>query len=146
MAAQYKEGDRVQISDRAATAEDTKSGLFYDYFRGLTGVIQKIYATEEVAIELEQESLEEAISRRHLDVQEQMRAKFMDNLSEEGRNRLDPAEKNFRLRYSVLVTMKDLTAPTHPKAETPPRLTTAELEAKEEAELQKRRGANGAAN
>ena len=138
MPTQYKEGDRVQITDRAATAEDVKSGLFYDYFRGMTGIIQKIYATEEVAIELEPESLDESVARRHADVQEQMKTRWMDNLSEEARSRLEPAEKDFRLRYSVLVTLKDLTAPTHPKGETTVRLTSAELEAKEEAELKKR--------
>lgn len=139
MPTQYKEGDRVQIADRAATADDVKSGLFYDYFRGMTGTIQKIYATEEVAIELEQESMDEAVARRHADVQEQMKTRWMDNLSEEARNRLEPAEKDFRLRYSVLVTMKDLTAPALPKGETTARLTSAELEAKEEAELSKRK-------
>ena len=138
MPTQYKEGDRVQIADRTATADDAKSGLFYDYFRGLTGTIQKIYATDEAAIEIEPESLDEAVARRHGDVQEQMKSRWMDNLSEEARNRLEPAERDFRLRYSVLVTLKDLTTPAHPRGETAARLTSAELEAKEEAELKKR--------
>ncbi len=135
----YKEGDRVQIADRPATADDVKSGLFYDYFRGMTGTIQKIYATEEVAVELEPDSMDEAVARRHADVQEQMKTRWMDNLSEEARNRLEPAEKNFQLRYSVLVTLKDLTAPTRAKGETTARLTSAELEAKEAEELKKRK-------
>ena len=139
MPTQYKEGDRVQIADRPATAEDVKSGLFYDYFRGLTGTIQKIYATDEVSIEVEPESLDESVARRHDDTREQMKSRWLDNLSEEARNRLEPAEKNFQLRYSVLVTLKDLTAPAHPKGETAARLTSAELEAKEAAELEKRK-------
>src|SRR5579883_3011448 len=104
MATAFKEGDRVQIVDREATADDAKSGLFYNYFRGLTGTVQKIYATEEVAVEIEPDSLSELVAKRHGDTQEQMKTKWLDGLSEEARNRLTDAERDFRLRYTLLVS------------------------------------------
>lgn len=111
MAATFKEGDRVQVVDREATADDVKSGLFYNYFSGLTGNIQKVYTTGEAAIEVETESLDEPVAARHADVQEQMKSKWLDGLSEEARNRLTDAEKDFRLRYTILVNQTDLMQP-----------------------------------
>jgi ribosomal protein L21E len=111
MATTFKEGDRVQIVDREATADDTKSGLFYNHFRGLTGTVQKMYDSQEAAIEIEVGSLEDPLAERHTDVQEQMKSKWLDGLSEEGRNRLTDQEKDFRLRYTVLVGVKDLIVP-----------------------------------
>jgi ribosomal protein L21E len=162
MATTFKEGDRVQIVDREATADDIKSGLFYNHFRGLTGMVQKVYDSQEAAIEIEMESLEDPLSERHTDVQEQMKSKWLDGLSEEGRNRLTDQEKDFRLRYTVLVGVKDLIAPTKkavapkpaqaiaetaaPKParavaqeETPRRATSEDLSAAEEEYLRQRR-------
>jgi ribosomal protein L21E len=111
MAAQFKEGDRVRIADREATAEDAKSGLFQNHFRGLTGTIQKFYsATNEVVVEVDQATLAESIATRHLEMQEQMKNKWLDGLSEEARNRLTPKERDFKLRYTVLVSANDLKA------------------------------------
>ena len=151
MTTTWKEGDRIQIADREATAEDVKSGLFYNYFRGLTGTIQKLYATEEVAIEVDNDSLEEAVLQRHLDVQEQMKTRWLEGLSEEARNRLSEQDRVFLLHYTILVPLKDLTA-GQPKSLTPavkatpaialeasaPRLTAADYAAAEEEYLKKR--------
>ncbi len=131
----WKEGDRVQISDREATADDTKTGLFYNHFRGLTGTVQKLYG-EEVAIEIEEQSMLDTVATRHEDVQEQMRTKWLDTLSEDAKSRLTDNEKNFRLRYTVLVAVKDLQKPT--ATALAPRKTLAEIEAAEQAELEKR--------
>jgi ribosomal protein L21E len=107
VAATFKEGDRVRIVDRDATAEDLKSGLYYNHFRGVTGTVQKMYATE-VAVEVDQATLNEAVAVRHNEMQEQMKNKWLDSLSEEARNRLTPKERDFKLRYTVLVAVKDL--------------------------------------
>ncbi|MCS6776995.1 MAG: hypothetical protein RMJ43_11370 [Chloroherpetonaceae bacterium] len=132
MAHAVKEGDRVQIVVRDPNAEDAKSGLYYRHFQGLVGTVQKVYATGEVAVDVDLESLEEAIATRHREVQEQMKNRWLDGLSEEARNRLTDAEKLFRLRYVVLVHARDLTAPRETPA---PRATTADLFAAEEASL-----------
>jgi ribosomal protein L21E len=131
----FKEGDRVQIADRDATADDAKTGLFYNHFRGLTGTVQKIYG-EEAAIEIETQSLTETVASRHEDVREQMKTKWLDGLSEDAKSRLTDAEKDFQLRYTVLVAIKDLGKPSN--APLPPRKTSADLEAAEDAEIQKR--------
>lgn len=110
MPAKFKEGDRVRIADREATTEDAKTGLFQNHFRGLVGVIQKLYSTNEVAIEVDQSTLTEAMAARHLEMQEQMKSKWLDGLSEDARNRLTPKERDFTLRYSVLVAVSDIKA------------------------------------
>jgi ribosomal protein L21E len=110
MAAKFKEGDRVRIAERDATAEDTKSGLFQNHFRGLTGVVQTVYATNEVAVVIEQATLSEAIATRHREMQEQMKNKWLDSISEEAKNRLTPKERDFQLRYTVLVSQNDIKA------------------------------------
>ena len=107
--ATLKEGDRVRIADREATPEDIKSGLFQNHFRGLTGNVLKIYGGQEAAIEIEAASLTESIAARHKEIQDQMKSKWLDGLSEEGRNRLTEKERDFRLRYTVLVALKDVT-------------------------------------
>ena len=111
MAAKFKEGDRVRVADREATAEDAKSGMFHNHFRGLTGTIQKLYsATNEVVVIVDQDKLQEGIATRHLEMQEQMKNKWLDGLSDEARNRLTPKEREFNLRYTVLVSLSDLKA------------------------------------
>lgn len=110
MAEPFKEGDRVRISDREATADDLKTGMFQNHFRGLTGTVQKTYPTNEVAVDVDQSTLSESIAARHLEMQEQMKNKWMDSLSEEAKNKLTPKERAFKLRYTVLVAQTDLAA------------------------------------
>lgn len=146
----FKEGDSVQVVDREATADDAKSGLFYNHYRNLTGVVQKPYeTTEEIAVIVDEPSLSDAISTRHGEIRAAMKAKWLDGLSEEARGRLTDAEKDFRLNYSILIAPADLrlidpaarmtTAVEKPVAvethaiEAPRRKTSAEIDAEEEA-------------
>ena len=145
MATTFNEGERVQVVDREANAEDVKSGLFYNHFRGLTGTVQKIYATQEAVVDVEQESMTEAIVKRHIEVQEAMKAKWLDGLSEEAKSRLTESEKDFRLRYSLLVHVNDLKAPDAAAIPVGTRATLAEIEAKEQAYLATRQPAIAAA-
>ena len=142
MAEPFKDGDRVQIVDREQNADDIKSSLFFNHYRGLVGTVQKVYATGEVAVDIELSSLPDAVAHRHSDVQEQMKTKWLDGLSEEARNRLSDKEKDFLLHYIVLVGLTDLIVPDgKPRAEeeAPRRRTSAEIEAEEEAYLQQRK-------
>jgi ribosomal protein L21E len=162
--ANVKEGERVRIATREPTEEDVKTGMYYAHFGGLVGTVQKVYSKQEVAVEIEQESLTKDIRRRHEDVRQQMKTKWLEGMSEEGRSRLTEREKDFNLRYVVLVAMADLekagakpkppvesaisavaheeTRPAKPQEQaippTPPRKTLADLEAAEEAELARR--------
>ena len=109
MATTLKEGNQVTFADREATAEDAKSQLFYDFYRGLTGKILKVYPTDEIAVEIDQDSLPSEVALRHREMQAAEMKKWLDGLSEEGRNRLTPKERDFKLRYSLLVSANDLT-------------------------------------
>jgi ribosomal protein L21E len=154
--ADLKEGDRVRIKTREQTEEDIKSQLYYPHYGGMTGEVQKVYSKTEVSVAVEMESLEKELRKRHIDVRDQMKTKWLDGLSEEGRNKLTEREKDFNLRYVILVSMSDLekagprpqpeqkpVAAASPAAaeaasETPHRRTLAEIEADEEAELLRR--------
>jgi len=151
----FTEGESVQVVEREATADDAKSGLFYNHYRNLTGLVQKVYeTTEEIAVIVDEPSLSDAISTRHSDIRAAMKAKWLDGLSEEARGRLTDAEKDFRLNYSILIAPADLrlidvsarqtTAAVKPIAEepiaieAPKRKTSAEIDAEEEAYLRNR--------
>lgn len=167
--ANFKEGDRVRIVTRDQTDEDIKSQLYFAHYGGLTGMVQKVYSKQEVSVEVEQDSLTREVRKRHEDVRDQMKTKWLDGLSEEGRNRLTEREKDFNLRYVVLVAMNDLekagAKPAAPAASVakpapapataapaasnpavseaealPPRRTLAEIEAAEEEEFRRRSG------
>jgi hypothetical protein len=158
--ATIKQGSRVRVVTRAATADDSKSGLYYPHFAGLTGTVQHIYEHDEVAVEIEPESLTAEVRARHASVREQMKTKWLDGLSEEGRSRLTEREKDFRLRYVILVSKKDLelapertagetaTPATATKAPAQPdstarRPTSDDLTRAEEEELLRRRPRQG---
>jgi ribosomal protein L21E len=162
-----KEGDRVRIKTREATPDDLKSGLYYPHFAGLTGTVYKIYNKEEVTVEIETESLPRDVRLRHEKIRDQMKTKWLDGLSEEGRSKLTDREKDFQLRYMVLTGLNELEKiGPRPVVQTPMqtlvrepspanseglfdeqilpageavvrRVTTADLEAAEEAELRK---------
>jgi len=104
----FKEGDCVAIVAREVTAADEKSGLYYQHFSGLAGTVDRIYGSE-VCINVDTESLPEDILKRHTDIQESMRKKWLNGLSGEARHRLTPEERQFNLAYTILVHSDDLT-------------------------------------
>ncbi len=109
--ARIQAGDRVQIIDREATPQDLKSGLYFPHYGGLHGQVQKVYGQNEVAVEVDLETLPEAVWKRHMDARDQMRRRWLDGLPEEQRRKLTPEQKEFRLRYVVLVAQSDLRKP-----------------------------------
>jgi siderophore synthetase component len=106
--ANLKSGDRVKISSREVTAQDAKTGLFFNHFRGLTGTVQKVYKSGEVAVEVEMEALPRDIWKRHMETRDQMRQKWLDSLADDVRRKLTPEQKTFELRYVALVAAQDL--------------------------------------
>ena len=103
-----KAGDLVRINDRAATPQDMKSGSFFNHYRGLEGVVQKAYSSGEVAVVIHPESLREDIWKRHMDARDQMRKRWLEGLSDDVRRKLTPEQKQFELRYVVLVSSSDV--------------------------------------
>ena len=105
----WKEGDRAQIVDRVATAADTKSQLYYNHYRNLTGTVLKLYGsgeTVQAAIDVDLEALPEEIAMRHRETRDRMG----ENLPGATRRPAagTPPEAPFRLRYVVLVNLPDI--------------------------------------
>ncbi len=103
-----KDGDRVRIAARPATAADLKSGLYYNYYADLYGTVFKMYGsgeTAQIAVDVDLDCLPEEIAKRHFAVRDEMRS----NLTGEAKRMSAPgAEQEFRLRYVVLVAASDL--------------------------------------
>lgn len=143
----FKEGDYVKIVTREPTAADLKNCTFYAHFCGLAGVIDRIYE-EEVCLKIDQDTLPETVRKRHLDIQDSMKRKWLNGLSGEARNRLTPEEKRFELAYTILVQLADLEKANKPAAPKPEAIkiekplnepakpaTLEDIEAAEEAHL-----------
>ncbi|MHB0912549.1 MAG: hypothetical protein ACYC2Y_03770 [Armatimonadota bacterium] len=136
----FKLGDYVKIVEREQTAADVKSGMFYPHFCGLAGTVDRIYDGE-VCVDVDLETLPSAMLKRHRDIQDNIKKKWLDGLSQEARNRLSGADKQFKLAYTILVQDADLAGASRPavskKADEPP-LSSEEIEAQELAFLKER--------
>lgn len=105
---ELKAGNKVQMTSREVTPEDEKSGLYYSYFGGLTGVVDTVYNDGTVCVDVDLESLSPAARDRHLAMQESERKKWLEGLSGEARNRLTPEQKQLKLSYKILASKKDV--------------------------------------
>ena len=102
------EGDRVRVKERPATHDDMKAGNYFNYYAGLTGSIQKVFNENEIVIDVDLAVLPAEVLARHEDIRNKMRDKWLKGLSEEARSKLTHAEKEFQLRYTILVGQQDL--------------------------------------
>ena len=134
MTEKLTEGAPVQIVDREPTSADLKSNLFYDHYRGVSGELTKLYPDGTALVTVDQESLPVEIRERHKQNTDAQRQKWLDGLSEEGRNRLSAAERKFSLRYSILVSATDLVQGSA-AASSAGRKTLADIEAAEAEHL-----------
>ena len=107
----FKEGDPVRLVDRVPTPSDTKSGLYYGFYRNLAGTIFKLYGsgeTTQAAIEIDIATLPEEVAARHLETRDRMR----QTLTGEAKRASAPGGENeFHLRYVILVALADLLKP-----------------------------------
>ncbi|MCS7208604.1 MAG: hypothetical protein NZ874_03440 [Fimbriimonadales bacterium] len=106
--AKFKEGDRVQVRARAVQGKEALEGRYAPHLANATGAILKVYTPQEIAVELDLDSLPESIRERHAEQQARMHERWLNSLSEEARNRLTQEETTFRLRYVVLLAEDDL--------------------------------------
>jgi|YNPBryBLVA2012_1023415.scaffolds.fasta_scaffold35905_1 hypothetical protein len=104
----FKTGDRVRVVSREVTAEDVKSRLYYAYFGGLTGSVDRVYDDGSVCIDVDLESLRDDQRERHLQIQEMERKQWLESLSDEVRGRLTAEQKKLRISYKILVSDKDI--------------------------------------
>lgn len=103
-----KAGDRVIVTQREVTADDLKSGLYYAYFGGLTGTVDRVYDDESACVDVDLESLTQAAQDRHHAMQEAEKKRWMDSLSQDVRSRLTPEQQKLKMSYKILLSKKDL--------------------------------------
>ena len=106
--AAFKVGDAVRVVTRDVTKEDEESGLYYAYFGGLAGTVDKVYDDGSVCVDVDLESLTEDMRKRHLEMQEDERKRWLNGLSGEVRNRLTADQRQLTISYRILVSKKDL--------------------------------------
>lgn len=104
----WKEGDRVRVIDRPVTEEDRKKSRYFDHMARLTGTIQTIYNSEEIAVRVDAEAMSKITAEVHGNAVSRMREKFVGSVSEEQRKQLTPEELNFGAHYVLLVRAADL--------------------------------------
>lgn len=106
--AEFKAGDGVVIKSREVTPDDVKSGLYFDYFGGLVGKVDRVYDDGTVCVDVDIDSLTKDARDRHLAMQEAERRRWLDGLSGEARNRLTEEQRQLKISYKLLVSKKDL--------------------------------------
>lgn len=168
MATKWKAGDRVQVVDREPTRDDRRTNSYFRHFSGLTGTITSVYNVDEVAVRIDPESFSDTLATAHKAAVTRMRAKFLDSLGEEQKKKLSKEERRFDANYVLLLHSDDLKkGPPAPKKVVADeeedlesfdptsltddavyddpnvpfaRKTLAEIEAAEQAELDRRNG------
>jgi len=104
----FKEGDRVQVRARDAQGKEAQEGRYAPHLANAVGTVLKVYSPQEIAVDLDLESLPEAVRQRHAEQQTRMHERWLNSLSEEARSRLTEEEKSFHLRYVALLAEDDL--------------------------------------
>ena len=120
--AKVQPGDRVRIKERAATEQDVASMTYFPHYAGLEGEVTRVYDSGEAAVTVDPGCLQHSAAEMHRKIQDRVAEKFFAGLSEEGRKRLTPEEKEIRLNYVVLVKSTDLE---------PARATKSKVESRE---------------
>ncbi|HEY3298650.1 MAG TPA: hypothetical protein VGK34_08350 [Armatimonadota bacterium] len=103
----FKPGEYVKIIEREQTAADIKNQTFYPYYCGLAGTVDRVY-DDLVCLNVDIDTLPDGVKRRHMDIQDSVKQKWLNGLSNEARNRLTAEEKRFQLAYTLLVNEADL--------------------------------------
>ena len=108
--ANWKEGQRVRVVTRVVTDEDKKSSRYFEHMAGLTGVIQNVYTSDEIAIKVDLTGVSPATAAVHKQATVRMQEKFATNVSEEQKKQLTAEELAFEPHYVLLVRGTDLEA------------------------------------
>ncbi len=106
----FKEGDRVRIVEREVTDEDRKTNRYFHHMGGMVGTIANVYGPEEIAVQIDLESLPAIQASVHEEATQRMRQKFLESIGEEQKKLLTREELNFDAHYVLLVRSADLLA------------------------------------
>lgn len=104
----WKEGDRVRVVSRPATADDRKSGRYFEHMAGLVGTVQAVYSPDEVAVKVDPECLGEVTADVHSKAVQRMRDKFLSSIGDEQKKTLTKEELAFTAHFVLLVRERDL--------------------------------------
>ncbi len=103
-----QEGARVRVKAREASAEDRKTGRYFPHMAGLTGTIENAYEGDQYAVKVDNETMTPITAEVHKVASERMRAKVVNDLSEEARKHFTKEELDFPVHYVLLVDGADL--------------------------------------
>lgn len=106
--AKFQEGERVRIKVRPVTEEDRKVHMFFEHMQGLEGTVSNHYNKDEVAVEIDLDSLVDIPKDVHRVATERIREKFNENTNEEIKKLLTKDEQKFTPHYVLLVREADL--------------------------------------
>ena len=104
----WKEGERVRVVERPVTDDDRKANRYFEHMGGLTGTIENIYNSEEIAVKIDPDCMSPITRDVHRTSIERMRQKFVESISEEQKKLLTPEELNFDANYVLLLRGADL--------------------------------------
>ncbi len=109
-----KTGDYVRILDADPGTPDPKNLVYYSFYKGLAGNVVKAYDDGTVAVSIDRSTLPEPIRLRHEQSEQAQGNRWLNSLSDEERNRLNDRERQFSLRYTLLVKDKQLVPEKQP--------------------------------
>jgi len=104
--AKVKEGDRVRVVNRELTDQDRKVYGFFEHMRGMTGTVENVYTTNEVAVKVDLDSLPKIPSDVHKEGTKKMRERL--ELSEEAKKLLTKEELEFVPHFMLLMRDVDV--------------------------------------
>ena len=99
------------MTTRAVTEEDRKKSRYFEHMAGLVGTVQSVYADNQVAVQVDIDSLSEVTASVHSMATQRMREKFSGSISEEQRKALTKEELDFNTHYVLLLQDSDLEKP-----------------------------------
>ncbi|MBS1724932.1 MAG: hypothetical protein JSS66_18485 [Armatimonadetes bacterium] len=106
--AKLKEGDRVRVVKRPLTEQDKTVYGFFEHMQGLTGVVENVYTTNEVAVKVDLDILPKISADVHREATKKMSDRFLKDAPEEARKQLTKEELEFVPHYVLLVRSEDL--------------------------------------
>ena len=109
-----KTGDYVRILDAEPGTPDPKNLVYYSFYKGLAGNVVKAYDDGTVAVSIDRSTLPEPIRLRHEQSEQAQGNRWLNSLSDEERNRLNDRERQFSLRYTLLIKDKQLVPEKQP--------------------------------
>ncbi len=106
--AKLQEGDKVQIKARPITEQDRSVYKFYEHMHGLVGTVANVYSKEEIAVQIDIDSLTDIPKDVHAVATQRMQDAFKEGSTENQRKLLDKDEMKFVPNYVLLVQEADL--------------------------------------